>query len=283
MSIRQGLFESSSGEADEPITLPKLLFDVVSDLHVDKVNFDPERFLPRNSENLIIAGDVGDYDNFCSIVAFINRACLHYKRVFYVLGNDEFYSKKSVELRECRKHYQHLENIFSNLVVLGAKTNEYFFEEYNLMIFGSTLWSNIPVQYISQKINHPITIEGSQIDTITWNYLFYTQLYKLKLTLERCQEEGIKVLVVTHFSPLPSEVCIDPKYDKSEMNVLYTTNLTSFMDHKVMAGWIFGHTGYNANLTIDGVKVFSNQYRINQGRSFGKFQISYDGNDLKIL
>jgi flavorubredoxin len=69
-----------------------------------------------------------------------------------------------------------------------------------------------------------------------------------------CQKKNIKHIIVTHHSPLNSDL-VNKKYSS-----LYYANidLTKF---KMVSHWIFGHTHINVDIKKNNIHFITNQYR----------------------
>ena len=110
-----------------------MLFDIVSDLHVDywkDTNFIYNWKCHKNADIVIIAGDIADDVNL--VIQELHNACDVYKKVLYVDGNHEstqYYNDLSIANTIIQNNLKHRHNfihlayndfIVDNLVIIGA-------------------------------------------------------------------------------------------------------------------------------------------------------------------
>lgn len=247
-------------------------FHIISDIHVAKVGDPFEHTPPPNTPYLIVAGDVCNSFDLPVVNYVMSILCPKYKKVFYVLGNHEYYSKTH-SMDEIQKRFKYLESMYDNIVVLGGVggmrgkvcsdtyTYTYTLESEKLVIFGTTLWTQIPPQYFNVDMNFNLIKNSKQINVFEWNDMFNHEMNLLDRCLQYAKNKGYKVLVVTHHAPLNANVCIRPKLIGEPSNSVYCTDLTNFIKKYdgILVGWVFGHTARNVDIKIGNVRVLSNQ------------------------
>ena len=115
-----------------------LKFQLFSDIHLEFYKSFPK--LPILTDYLFLAGDIGiitlpnykDFFDYCSS---------HWKKTFYVLGNHEYYNKKTYD--KMNQKYKDFFDKYDNIHLLDNNT----FELDDIVIIGSTLWSNVEYIY----------------------------------------------------------------------------------------------------------------------------------------
>lgn len=101
----------------------KIFFQVISDIHLEYYNSFP-RIIPT-SNYLCLAGDIGTISNKYDkkIEKFLSYCSIHWKKVFYVLGNHEFYQNskfidKKINYEDLENKYISICNKFNNVYLI---------------------------------------------------------------------------------------------------------------------------------------------------------------------
>jgi Icc-related predicted phosphoesterase len=223
---------------------------LVSDLHLD---ISQHLELP-GGEVLIVAGDAfesREYVKECRLPVkegerraacadFFIDQCAKYDKVFYVLGNHEFYNGKTWkvanELREL---------LPKNVTLLDDSK-----EEYNGVLFvGATLWTDcdkadpLKMMIARNAMNdyRRITHRGEHDD---YRKLRPSDTVKMFNNSKRFIEESLvgveKAVVVTHHGP--SWWSIPNEYVSYDNNHCYVSDLHEFiMDRPQIRAWVHGH------------------------------------------
>lgn len=224
---------------------------IVSDIHLDYNDINESDFkdiIKPSAEILIIAGDLGNpfNNNYYDFLLFYSTLFL---KIFIISGNHEYYYndifQTDIKIEEiCSK--------FNNIYFLN---NKYY--EYNgILLIGSTLWSNIPnnlEKYHLSTINDYRNIK---------NFTHYksNQLFRENVDFIKNQlKKNKKSLIITHHSP--SFKCMSDEFKTDILNCCFYSNLEYLFDNTNIIGWIYGHTHYNSNITINKSFIRSNCYR----------------------
>jgi hypothetical protein len=240
-------------------------FDLVSDLHFEKADISNyETVLPMKNNNLNVAGDVSNGEEWEIIVGFFAVACAKYDSVWYVMGNHEYYNTSRINMNHFEDRIEKLKKIHKNLFFLN-NTYQYL-KEYDLVIYGGVLWSEANINNFPN--NFHLYMDGKNISFAQWNKLHYECLVKMEEAYHYAESKNAKMMVITHFAPVVKEA-LDPKYYGHYKNILYTTDLSKYFNPRIVS-WVFGHTGYNCDIIKNGTRIVSNQFRVKNGKKYDK-------------
>lgn len=238
-----------------------------SDLHLE---FEQNRkYLAKNpliisGEVLILAGDIVPLLDPYLTDAFFSYVSQHYKKVFWVPGNHEFYhndlsgysSSYNIPIRPNVHIVHNCEIVFNNI--------QFIF---------STLWSKISKkneQLIEQSVAdfHCITRKGRKIKTRDFNQLHAESLGFIKQSLAA---STLPSVVVSHH--LPSRLCNSERHQSSPINEAFCVDLTSFITSCNANFWIYGHSHFNQKpLIIGNTMLLTNQLGYVANNEQGSFK-----------
>lgn len=212
--------------------------NIVSDLHLDISGCIDM----SGGDVLIVAGDACEAKSLRSNAAakdFFHTQCLKYNRVFYVIGNHEYYHNRTWKTVAGMR-----ESLPSNVVLLDDAS-----EEYNGVRFvGATLWTDC---------NHGNPLDRLSLKQGMMDYRVITHKHsggygKLrpmdtevihKKSLKFIQEQlntDLPVIVITHHAP--SYHSIPQQYKMSTLNAGYASSLEDLiLDNPSIKHWIHGH------------------------------------------
>jgi predicted phosphohydrolase len=240
----------------------KFTFQVFSDLHQEFItNFFK---IPPKADYLILAGDI-HIINKSNFKMFFDYISSNWKDVFYVPGNHEYYNKYNTisNLKEQYKTY------FENYVNIHFLDDNVFLLKYNdtnIKIIGSTLWSNVSE---IQGINDFKNIKENQNEYVSkelFNELHNDSVKFLKEQADHSnnKQDNEKIIIITHFPPIQKNTS-SPKYKDEKQHVKDYFSSNILLDFKNVSNkiscWIHGHTHFS-NDFIDsetGIRVISNQ------------------------
>jgi DNA repair exonuclease SbcCD nuclease subunit len=190
---------------------------------------------------LILAGDITSRSSIDNFNYFLKSICPTYKKVFYVLGNHEFYYEDKTH----RGHLYDNANYYKNAVLKDVDNlvfldnEEYTLEHVNTLndiktikIFGSTLWSNVTKEAF-ELMNDYNFVDLPDV------------LRKHNETLDFLKDKDSEYdIIITHH--MPSKSLIDEKYKKNTYGSL-NSGFASDCEHVFKAlkenrYWIYGHT-----------------------------------------
>ncbi len=185
---------------------------------------------------LALVGDIGNFSNH-NLQLFLKKVSPHYKQIFYIPGNHEYYNgeKNEIDLK-----LKQLCESFDNIMYM----NNHTFMIDDIKIIGSTLWTKISDVNISRGINDYYNIKKDDKnitidDTNQWNREAI-QFIEKELTS--------KCIVLTHHAPLYCNPSInlytaDPIYLNGKYNDAFHNDLSYLFKNKICV-WIYGHTHY---------------------------------------
>jgi predicted phosphodiesterase len=223
---------------------------VISDVHLELRKEHDVQFLikslQRFQENtpckyLFMAGDiisskeVSPYSPMPTAVSsFFQSLCDTYERIFYVLGNHEFY-KNNIGIAATETAFKrYFSNEFPKIEVLAE--DKVVLEDENTTVVGTTLWSEPTISaFCSMNDKNFVTHEA----------IIAKHKYLCRPFLEEAVREAAltksKLVVMTHH--LPSFDLIAPRYRTGLMSRCNSAFAAACDDLFVFEGkWIFGHT-----------------------------------------
>lgn len=259
----------------------------VSDLHLERIsrdlskatflrslyNFDREK---NTKYYLALVGDIGNPigDARKRLIQFYNLIHPHYTKIFYVMGNHEYYCKEGYSMEYIRSKLKKSIKGFPKIVILDNES----FEIENIRILGSTLWSRVDpkneadvMKYINdyKMIHVSNDSEGDQCKINNHSRKITVQeTNELNRIAREWLEKEIQssdkpCIVLTHHAPLYSNITdkkytCDPMYAGKSTNDAFHNDLDSFIK-KPMIAWIYGHTHYVSSFTHNDVLILTNQ------------------------
>lgn len=247
-----------------------ITFQYASDLHLEIWNSDKpfEEFItppsPFKKDNtcLILAGDIAPITHN-RLKPFLEWCSNHYKLVFYVSGNHEFYSKGVLSIEESIYLKQEICSDASskndyNVIPLDKEI--YIIKrdgKEDIVIIGATLWSQIDFDK-ANSINKCIN-DHRQIR----DFNLYVHVQKHKEELEFIQQalhdyptDKYTRIVITHHAPLKTNLVISPLYRGDVNNSAFTTDLEDVVRQSDY--WVHGHTHYTVVNNIGQCIVMAN-------------------------
>jgi len=243
----------------------KLLIQVFSDIHIELWNKLPE--IPVKAKYLFLAGDI------CTIThplfyPFFDYCSSHWEKVFYILGNHEFYIKKK-NYNELIFEYEHL--CFKKYNNVFCLNNSCISLDDNIDVYGTTFWTN-PIfnstyeskmyindynwiTYFKQGLDRVVDLDINYMSELS-----YDSLNSLQNHLKQTKKQTI---VVTHFPPLRSGTS-NPKYlqDNNRLLNSYFTWPDITINNLYLNNvpiWISGHTHWSYDFERDGIRFIGNQ------------------------
>ena len=249
---------------------------VASDLHLD-VNPPQERknIIKPNAPYLALAGDIAEMRNSHILFPFLTEMCHKFEKVFYVMGNHEYYAKKFDIHSTKEKLLETLRNQtkeLSNLFILDQETH--YLEKENILIAGCTLWTDVPIiarESVSRGMNDykkiclliekqdgSLTKQRMTIDDT--NGMHHQCMNFLREAKKSAIEKSAKMVIITHHAPLTKGTSNPIHEDPSrKLSRGYSTDLSQFIvEDDLISAWIFGHTHWSCDFSFGKTRIFSN-------------------------
>jgi len=225
---------------------------IASDLHIEYKNDhipNPLDYITPTADILILAGDIGSLYKIEQLEGFLLKLSPHFKYIIYVPGNQEYYmfqEYKPLEMHFLLDRLYKIEQDITNLYILNKSS--IMIED--VCITGCTLWSDL-------KINIPkfiVRING--ISNEIYTQKFKTELNYIKKMIDHCNNNNLKLMVVTHYCPTYKALGQHHKRFSS----LYVTNLDYLLNQNKIHTWVCGHIHKNFDfVTEGGTRVVGNQ------------------------
>lgn len=249
---------------------------IASDLHLNINAFD-ENIIQPNAPYLAIAGDIAELKNRHVLLPFLKNICSQFQKVFYVMGNHEYYYEKKFQVNATKeKLLEQLRadvgNAIPNLFILDNEVHH--LKEENVMIAGCTLWTHVPddaivdVQYgmndysqictlsDSEKVSRLRVSDTNRLHQDSINFLNFAKELSTKLSVK-------KFIVMSHHAPL-SKGTSCPFYETPgrKLSHGFSTDLSNWINKNEVDAWIFGHTHWCCDFEFgnNNTRIIANQY-----------------------
>jgi predicted phosphodiesterase len=230
------------------------MIQVFSDLHLERIKAGVDyTALPPKCPYLFLAGDITTIDNV-HFIPFFDYVSKNWERVFYVLGNHEYYNQNSVNIYSIGAKYREaLSARYTNVHLVDRDVIEIG----GTRIIGCTLWGHYslerPVSY--HGVFKYIKSDIRPIQTLEFNTFNREAIEWIKANYD----PNFDTIVLTHY-PMTYIGSSDERFDWQED---YIRNFVS-NDIKLPKGdkklvCISGHTHHSRYDKIDGVLYIANQ------------------------
>lgn len=239
-------------------------FQVISDTHFElKSNLKTVCLTESYPDTiLILCGDIGNpFED--AYRKFLGEVKSLYLYVVVIAGNHEYYNLKK-SMIEVDEQIRNVCDAFDNVKFLQNEVFDFVSTDSSeeFMIFGSTLWSNIPKIYegtILRSIGDYRYIKN--FSPSICNELNEIAIKKLEYFISLSESLNKKLIVVTHH--MPSFKLIDSKYKIYEsINHAFANDLDYLIKSPITA-WFFGHTHCTIDTSINEVRVLCNPHGYN--------------------
>lgn len=226
---------------------------VMSDLHLEFQRWNPPK---ADADVIVLAGDI-DVDTFGIEWA---RRSFPSSPIVYVPGNHEFYGG-------------HLQDLMEALCAEGRRFGVDVLDAREVLIdgvrfLGATLWTDFAlegsdassieramiaadygmndfryIRYGERRMFRPADARAIHLEQVQW------------LRAKLAEEFAGSTVVVTHY--LPHRQSIHPKYEASDLNPSFASDLSDLMGPTVSL-WIHGHTHESFDYVVNGTRVVCN-------------------------
>jgi predicted phosphohydrolase len=248
--------------------IQKKSIQIVSDIHLEFYKDNNFPIINRHAPYLIIAGDLAPIDK-PRYKEFLEIQSKKFEKVFVLLGNHEFYSKK-YSMDQLLQIARNICESFDNVILLDR--NHYNITE-KTTILGVTLWSDIN-SYSSYHINdfknilifpketkYPRNnlLNGLSNRNINLTKELYCEYFKrdveyLTTQIELLEKENKDVIVLTHYAP---SLIMNGKYYGNKISSAFSTDL-EYLFKPPITVWISAHIHSNIDTKINNIRSVSN-------------------------
>lgn len=227
---------------------PGVRLQIVSNLHFEVRRSSFRQVLKPSGDILLLAGDIGyPFDRIFE--QFLYWCSLKFPFVIFVPGECEYYgSSLSKGLRRlkklCKKYGIYL--LEKDLLELP---------EQNLVILGTTLWSEIPHKHtfeVLRNVEDYHAIQGFSFNVVDRLHSESKKWLSEQIEFYKLYNPEYHLVVVTHHAPEIQHTTIPGKKVSSQASDCSDLLKGVFL-------WVYGHTGYNNTFSIGSTTLTSNQ------------------------
>ena len=226
-----------------------------SDLHLEfpaNKDFMEKNPIAPSADILVLAGDIMPIHHIGQHGAFWDYLSAHFKTVFWIPGNHEYYGAKSLRFGRSR-HDAVRHNVFlvNNIVQVIEGTRFLF----------TTLWTKISTAHqfeIQNRLSDfsAIHSEGRPFSVAQYNELHEDSVAFLHEALA-LPFEGPTVVVTHH---VPTFLNYPPQYKGDALNEAFAVELFDLIVEYKPDCWIYGHHHCNVgDFYIEKTKLLTNQ------------------------
>lgn len=245
------------------------IMQVISDLHLEQRKKGQSKCIAEKiivdgnrgqAKYLLIAGDIAPAF-YPSLHPFLNILTSQgsWERIFYLPGNHEYYSHRGMQQVE-----EELNTFNMDKLTILQRSRLDLLE---ITLVGCTLWSELDENKFPEILSgYPdfsnIHVENKYLQWSQYQELHHQDVMWLEDEIKKESEKPL--WVATHH--LPSYSCLHPKYKEAPLNSCFANHL----DYLKPVVWIFGHSHYPLDLTLNKTRYVSNPY----GYSHEKMEIT---------
>jgi Calcineurin-like phosphoesterase len=250
-------------------------FQILSDLHLEVGQQYRTFLISVHAPNLILAGDIGRLQDYEPLLHFLERQCANFERVFYVLGNHEFYGVSHDEGLQLADKLSQEACLQGHLHLLNRSRVDI---PTNISVIGCTLQSRISTasrSIVQSRINDFTRISNWTVDDHNAEHERDVAWLREEIRKIRDREDGEKgehkIIVITHHAPI-RKGSSRPEHEENPWSDAFATELLD--PHPDLTGceesaetnvlrevswWVFGHTHFTTSCTRENVRLVSNQ------------------------
>lgn len=225
---------------------------IASDLHLDFKDL-PDDFFQEKADVLLLAGDTCESRHLKKFEKTFKRICNHYKEVFLICGNHEFYHNFYPDtLEEVEKFTSKFDNLFF--------LNNDVINLHGYRLIATTLWTDCNKRNpLTVDIVKDVVKDYKLIKVLDTRYhnLHPRDTIRLNDTNVKFIKEFLnyeKIIILTHHAPTLMG-CHNDHGDYA-----YASDLSDLiLDNPRIKYWIHGHTHNSIEYFVGDCKVISNQ------------------------
>jgi len=211
---------------------------------------------------LALLGDIGliAHDE---LFIFLERQLFKYDKIFFLLGNHEYYridydqAKARIKAFADNMEINRSSDDSRGQFILLDRTRYDLTDE--VTILGCTLWSYIPPTACEMVncLNDFKRINGWSIECHNSAHALESEWLDREYAKINAEEPGRRVVIFTHHAPTLQAIA--PEYRNSLTNHAYATDMTTRSCWaRPVSLWAFGHTHYKCDFVYDNIRCVSN-------------------------
>jgi predicted phosphohydrolase len=241
-----------------------------SDIHLEFCEKTFPKITPY-CDYLFLVGDIGKI-NTPNFKNFFDYCSSNWKKVFYVLGNHEYYHSHKTFIK-LNQEYNDFFKGYTNVHLLDNDA----YELDDFVIVGSTLWSYASSSLGLNDFSKILMYDENKnrkfgISLDFYNNLHFECIKFINTQIEKYKDK--KIIMMTHFPPSQKDTS-HYKYNNQLQYIkdYFASNFIDHIDdeHSVVA-WLYGHTHYSNIINHQKkVKLISNQMGYLEEISDSKF------------
>jgi len=237
--------------------------DIISDIHIDFwlkrptekeiLKFIVNVIKPNiNSEILIIAGDLGHYNN--QNLKLFKLLQNFYQKIFFVFGNHDLYLISGKQRNRYKFSLNRLKELIDNLPenVIFLNGSEYLYK--GVKFAGSGLWYEVKdIEQWFKKMNDAIYIIEEKVFNTDYDRYGKKIIYRFnpfnfyQKEIKKLSQISNADIMISHISPyLP------------EKELFYYFQGENEIERIKPKYWIFGHIHYPLKIDFNDTKLISN-------------------------
>jgi len=252
--------------------------DYISDIHEeetlsDKTNESPEElkfmnklFMNKNSNILIISGDLSD--KLHRVVYFLKKikSLFNYDFILYIPGNHDLYTERDNLMKTRDKYYKLMESV-NSLNDLGIHFfNGDILEIEGIKFGGTAMWYD--GYYYRKVVNESMDNKKFYFELENYAYeympdamsitqtirkMFLWQLSKLRKVVKEAD------VVFTHICPIAEDKFLSPAFKGQVSNGFFSFNGAHFIkNNNNIKVWVYGHIHSEINDSFEGTQMLCN-------------------------
>jgi len=262
------------------MTTRKISVQIFSDIHAESWN---QYFtLPIKSKYLFLAGDICNKQH-PFFYKFLDYCSLHWEKVFYIPGHNEFYIKNKNYNELLFEYKYEIEKRYKNIYFIH---NEVIKLNDEIDVYGCIFWTKSPFNNKHQAklfINdynyityfNEITGQVTDLDTSYINKISEMSYNCLKNYLTSTKK---KCIVMTHFPPIrtgTTDPLLFSQYRKANEYFTWPDETINDFNLSNVPIWISGHTHWSYDITKENTRFISNQ--LGYKNEMGQTNLDVDG------
>lgn len=224
-------------------------FDLVSDLHIDYWDENTDWIARKNSDLLVVAGDICDDQDLA--IEYIKMLGNIYDTVLWVDGNHEHEKSNKYPIESCRDYHRKINH--SGFLPIKSSIIE------NTAFIGACGWWNYcfaePVlskEYIKEQFGERVNKQ------VVDEFELLVEQDKAWIVKELETTQAESVVLITHTLPHRLLFCEDEHIRNDWYRGMFGNTLMETVNDPRIKYWCYGHSHHQSHKTINGVDYVCN-------------------------